>query len=355
MQSLKILFEIVEDNNCPLYEVGESLILSDKALSCPKGKSTCLILVREMTQLLFQILGEGGLLQETGGDLYSCSGCNGLIKFKKVTEQSVNIQKTPPLSEAQKKLLNKILHYSPFREVGMKELGKIIDRFHYNLLAKGTVLINKGDANLNLYVVLSGELTVSDGPVVIATLSEGEICGEMSYLGKDVATATVRTNCQSEVLSICGDAFNLILDMYPEIQIFMARLLAERLTRANMARASDFESCMHGRVNDMVPAELFQIFHMNKKTGVLLLNLPSGAGKVSFREGCIINSHYRNKANDEAIFAILRENEGTYRFTLGLSPEEMKAGEIGDFMTLLMEGIKRVDEEHGGDEDFIDF
>ena len=46
-------------------------------------------------------------------------------------------------------------------------------------------------------------------------------------------------------------------------------------------------------------------------------------------------------------FAILAEKEGIYRFNIGLSPQEMKAAEIGDFMMLLMEGVRRVDE--GGD------
>ena len=94
----------------------------------------------------------------------------------------------------------------------------------------------------------------------------------------------------------------------------------------------------------MPPAELFQIFHMNQKTGVLGLEFPRGEAKVSFREGCVINAQYRNKTNQDAIFDMLKEKEGRYSFTTGLTAEEMKAAEIGDFMMLLMEGIKRVDE-----------
>ena len=42
--------------------------------------------------------------------------------------------------------------------------------------------------------------------------------------------------------------------------------------------------------------------------------------------------------------------EGVYRFTVGLSPQEMKTAEIGDFMMLLMEGVKRVDEVNESEE-----
>jgi hypothetical protein len=102
---------------------------------------------------------------------------------------------------------------------------------------------------------------------------------------------------------------------------------------------------MSGRVEEIVPAELFQIFHMHQKTGVLTLDFPGKTGKVSFRQGCIINAELGALKNEEAIFKILAEKKGRYRFTTGLSPHEMRAAEIGDFMMLLMEGVKRVDEE----------
>ncbi len=70
-----------------------------------------------------------------------------------------------------------------------------------------------------------------------------------------------------------------------------------------------------------------------------------GHGKVAFREGCIINAEYGELRSEEAIFKILGEKKGIYRFTTGLSPKDMRAAEIGDFMMLLMEGVKRVDEE----------
>jgi hypothetical protein len=85
---------------------------------------------------------------------------------------------------------------------------------------------------------------------------------------------------------------------------------------------------------------------MHQKTGVLSMDLSQGVGKVSFREGCLINARYGEWQNEEAIFKILAEKKGHYRFTTGLLPQDMRAAEIGDFMSLLMEGVKRVDEEH---------
>ncbi|MBU0664181.1 MAG: DUF4388 domain-containing protein [Proteobacteria bacterium] len=349
MKSFQVFFEIIEDNHCPLYKVGEQLVLSDKALSCPGNKATCLILVREMTQLLFKLLAAKSDHLVAEKQIFSCSGCTGLIKFIPVSiPENMATGTVPVLGAREQELLARIQSFPLIQIIPDDELKNFIGRCQLELVHEGTLLIHKGEPTSSLYLILSGQALVIDGPVVITTLGAGEICGEMSYLGGDVAGASVRALCDTEVLAVSSDDFNLLLDKLPAVQIFMARLLAQRLTRVNRARAEDFASCMQGKLHDMAPAELFQIFHMNSKTGVLALNLPRGPGKVSFREGCIINAHYQGRENEEAIFAMLAEHEGTYRFTLGLSPQEMKAAEVGDFMRLLMEGVKRVDDAQEG-------
>jgi CRP/FNR family transcriptional regulator, cyclic AMP receptor protein len=347
MKSLQVNFEIIEGNRCPFYKVGEQLILSDKSLSCPENKTTCLILVREMTQLLFKFLATNpdDLIAEK--PVFNCSGCTGLIKFVPIsTSDVVTKAEIEPVvfGSREREILEKIRVFPLIQVIPDDELKEFIGRCQQKSVREGALLIHKGEANSSLYFIISGQVLVIDGPVVITTLGPGEICGEMSYLGGEVAGASVRALCDTEVLVVSNEDFNYLLDKLPAVQMFMARLLAKRLTRVNKARAEDFSSCMQGRLQDMAPAELFQVFHMNSKTGVLFLDLPHGPGKISFREGCIINAHYQGHENEEAIFAMLGEHEGTYRFTIGLSPQEMKAAEVGDFMKLLMEGIKRVDD-----------
>lgn len=351
MKSFQIHFEIIEDTRCPFYKVGGRLILSDKALVCPGNKETCLILVREMTQLLFKFLtiDIDNLIAEK--PVFTCSGCTGLIKFMPVTtprtEERVR-EAASVLGGREQRLLERIRSFPLIQLIPDEELKRVVGRCQQEVIREGKVLIHQGESNHSLYMILSGQVLVMDEAVVIASLGPGEICGEMSYLGDEVATATVRALAETEVLAVSSQDFNGLLDRLPAVQHFMARLLARRLRRLNKARAEDFSSSMQGRLQDMAPAELFQVFHMNSKTGVLSLDLPRGPGKISFREGCIINAHYQGQENEEAIFAMLGEHEGTYRFTIGLSPQEMKAAEIGDFMKLLMEGIKRVDDVRDG-------
>jgi len=359
MKNFSAVFSIVKEKNCPLYKQEERLSLSDKTLSCPDGKEMCLILVRDLTELLFKFLQKQPIdLTDYADTIFNCSGCTGLIKFSLVdsVESKDNLSGTfnhrgsgaGAVAQVDSAVLERygdIVDCSLLQAVPQEQVEILLSQFQEILLEEGTVLIRKGEKNCNLYIVYKGELQVESGGVQLATLSKGEICGEISYLGADVAVSTVKAIKKSKVLAMAGDVFGRLLGNNKDVQSYMAQLLAGRLRKTNAARARDFNSCMSGRIDEIVPAELFQIFHMHQKTGVLSLELPEGKAKVSFREGCIINASYCDLSNEEAIFKILSEKTGFYRFTSGLSPNDMKAAEIGDFMMLLMEGVKRVDEE----------
>lgn len=327
------------------------MLLTEKTLACPDGKEVCLILVRDMTELLFKVLQKQPIdLGAYQNMVFNCSGCRGLIKFALLAgeeQQLLDAQDkttaslTIPPSKADPRWLAAPL-------VGLlseKEKDVLLSQMHEVVVDDGAVVIRKGEKNCNIYLLLEGELAVEDVGIRLATLTRGDICGEMSYLGADVAVSTVLATKASILRAVTGEVFGRLLGQNPAVQTYMAQLLALRLRQTNEARTRDFASCMTGRVEEVVPAELFQIFHMHQKTGVLTLEVPGKIGKVSFRQGCIINAELGELKNEEAIFKILAEKTGVYRFTTGLSPQEMRAAEIGDFMMLLMEGVKRVDEE----------
>ncbi len=347
MHSFRRVFEIIEDNNCPLYALGERFELSDKEMALPSGRNVCLILVREATQILFDLLGdkEGRLVDK----VYSCSGCTGLIKFQQISaEAELTLSREEQKARIRSLLFEKFeieIDGEIFNVLPLGFLKKNINKFTKQFFRENQGIIYKGDVNNFVYVVVSGQVLVEDGPVEINRLGEGEVFGEMGILGETVATTSVRAIKDTEVLTISGKDFGKLLKKSSNLQMYMARLLAERLSEANVVRAKEFDACMTGQLIEMVPAELFQVFHMHSKTGVLSMNLSLGDASVSFREGCIINAKYGKLENQEAIFAMLAEREGVYSFSAGLTPKEMKAAEIGDFMGLLMEGVKRIDEE----------
>lgn len=353
MNMLRFVFEIEAEKNCPLYVVGERLLLSEKTLACPQGKEVCLILVRDMTELLFRLIQKSdSVFSEKEKSVFNCSGCKGLIKFSLVHPEAIQQvtatggSGTVAAIGLHGKLTERFMHSWPFLEViPHEEIVTMSGHLREISVLEGSVLIKKGEKNLNLYSIMEGEFRVEDGELHLATLTEGDLCGEMSYLGADVAVSTVLATKNSKVLAIAGDVFGRLFGNNPAVQSFMAQLLAVRLRRTNAARAKDFESCMSGRIDEIVPAELLQIFHMHQKTGVLTLEFSRGSGSVVFREGGIVGAEHGELRNEEAIFKILTKKSGRYRFTTGLSQKHMQATKIGDFMMLLMEGVQRVDED----------
>jgi CRP/FNR family transcriptional regulator, cyclic AMP receptor protein len=344
----RFYFKIVAANNCPLYEQGELFSLSDRALFCPKSKATCLILVREMTSLLFELLDEAPRTSETSKMTYSCSGCLGLIKFDLISEEKASrgepISSIPYLAFTDKEQLAAIREHPLIQAIPESELFRVVSCFRKERLPANSTLITKGKPSPLFYLLLSGEMEVSDGSLVIASLGAGDICGEMSYFGGGIAGADVRTTEETVVLSVSTDEFSKLLHDIPELQFFMSQTLAKRLRQANAGHLDTFGAGMCGWLNEIPPAELLQIIHMQRKTGAIDFEFSQERARVSFREGDLVGASYRGKKDKEAIIAVLLETEGRYTYTAGLSPEEMKAPVIGDFMLLLMEGVTHIDE-----------
>ena len=88
MNNFNAVFKIVSGKSCPLYKEGEHLSLSQKTISCPADKEVCLILVRDMTQLLLTFLSSLPFdPKEHLSETFHCSGCSGLIKFALTTPE----------------------------------------------------------------------------------------------------------------------------------------------------------------------------------------------------------------------------------------------------------------------------
>jgi len=197
-------FVIVGERGCPFYSLDDRMVLTDNAVSLPVGHPSCLILVRAVTELLFQLLpvADSGF-SEFRETVFSCGGCSGLMKFK--------------------------------LEAGAQ-----------------------GQAD------------------------------------------------------------------------------------------DDGDPVMSGQLDALLPAELLQVFHMHQKTGKLLLEMEGGTARIMFREGAVIAARYGELDNQEAVYAMLAQRKGYFRFIPGLPESMKKSSEIGDFMMILMEGLKRMDEEELG-------
>ncbi|MBD3368957.1 cyclic nucleotide-binding domain-containing protein [Candidatus Fermentibacteria bacterium] len=101
-------------------------------------------------------------------------------------------------------------------------------------------IIDQDSDGTDLYVIRSGRFVVSDTAgeeLVIATLTDGDVFGEMSFLRSDSRSATVTCSSPGELLRFSRDSFeelyrsNALLAV--RVIITVAQLLARRLAQAD--------------------------------------------------------------------------------------------------------------------------
>jgi len=331
-------FRIVAENNCPLYGTGDEFHLAGKTFFPPPKKAPCLILVRDVIKIVSE------LPNITGESVFNCSGCTGLIRFgyKSGNEASPD-KKNGDYIDVVARSLSKI----PIFQTLEKDLAeKFTSYLKFDEFATGDIIIRKGDPGRNLYIIISGRIeVVGDDEMSLAFLEKGDVFGEMSLLSGNPVGATIKVMRPSTILYIVAKDFRSMLSSSPSLQMYFTRLLAGRMAEINTARAEEFASGMAGKLSEMPPSELFQTFNMNQKTGVLTLKMAEITAYLSFRDGNLISVRYGGKDGQEAFFELLKLKRGRFKFIPGLSPEEMKAPQVGDFMHLLMEGLKRIDED----------
>jgi len=112
-------------------------------------------------------------------------------------------------------------------------------------------------------------------------------------------------------------------------------------------RSGTISSGMTGRLSEINPVELFQLINSSQKTGKVQLVFEDGNAVVTFHEGELVGTQYRDFSGKDAFFALLAKSEGNFTYTSGLTAAEKELPVIGGFMGLIMEGMRRVDEKEG--------
>jgi hypothetical protein len=109
-------------------------------------------------------------------------------------------------------------------------------------------------------------------------------------------------------------------------------------SRAAVAEREDFR----GDLQQVSIADLLQLLSMNRRTGVLSLTTPVGAGEVRIADGEIIDAVYRRLEGEKALYRLLAETEGAFAFVSG-SAAPLRRVQVATHV-LLMEGMRQIDE-----------
>lgn len=103
---------------------------------------------------------------------------------------------------------------------------------------------------------------------------------------------------------------------------------------------------MAGSFDHVGLPELLQILEANKKTGFLLVAIGKKRGHIIFSRGQILNGLYDKLEGTEAIYALIKEKEGKFRFLPLEGPKEDKIKKRAS--ELILESLNRGEQAPGG-------
>jgi len=354
MKYRNAIFIITEERSCPIYNVGEELKVENLGLTVPEAKPACLMMVRELMKAVaetqsFERFTPHGVKRVK----FECGGCSGLIRFEFKKEREFATMQMKLLAAAEQRakmrhldrfydVLRKLEIFEPLDENSLRDLSS---QLQVKEFGANKIVLKKGDPGTSLYIVLEGRVAViGEEGQTLSEMTVGNIFGEMSLLSGEPVTTSIHSREKTRLATLSSKDFKHVLNKYPVLQVFFYRMLVDR-SQANTLRSGTISSGMTGKLAEINAVELFQLINSSQKTGKIQLIFEEGSAVIGFNEGELVKAQYKEYAPKEAFFAVLAKGDGNFTYTSGLSPEEKELPVIGGFMGLIMEGMRRVDEQ----------
>lgn len=145
----------------------------------------------------------------------------------------------PDLDKEKREILNKIDIFSCLKEEDLVSLTNNAEFVEYGT---GEFVFNQGDKGASLYIIKKGSVEILIDDKEIATLSNGNIFGEMSLFTGEKRSASVRVLQDSQLLKITKDDFSEHLQKEPELAAAISKILACRKEKNKAVSSSNADS-----------------------------------------------------------------------------------------------------------------
>jgi|SRR5580698_481185 hypothetical protein len=124
-----------------------------------------------------------------------------------------------------------------FAGLDRRLLRKLEESAITRLDGKGEIIIREGEMGLGMYVILTGRVEVTQNQqgssARLAELGPTQIFAAMSLIDDQPSALTITTMEETECLLITRDSFKQLMHRNPQLAIHLARILVERLGRAD--------------------------------------------------------------------------------------------------------------------------
>lgn len=140
---------------------------------------------------------------------------------------------------AHEDIVRKIIDRVPaFHDLTFRQAHKLLEAGEVKSFAKGEQLCCEGDDSTEIFVLLSGELSIKSGDVELSRITSSDIVGEMSSLTGLPRSATVEAEVDATALVVRKDEFEELLGSNPTLasRVYKNMLvsLCQKLRDANV-------------------------------------------------------------------------------------------------------------------------
>ena len=137
--------------------------------------------------------------------------------------------------------------FERFAPYSNDELVLLIGFCEFVVVAKGDLIIKKGDLSDSLFLVLSGQvqarIKVGQHETALGTMEPGELFGEVAMLSHSARSADVVAEVPTRLLRLTSDRFQELMTEHSPLAARMlyniSRLLATRLSQRNVELQKD--------------------------------------------------------------------------------------------------------------------
>lgn len=180
--------------------------------------------------LLFVLLNK--LINNRGGFLRKQGTAINYLKRKK--------------TESYRALFDKLSTVKLFTQLPPEEIQTLLPYINHLTFPKGHIIIREGEPGDSLFLIESGTIDVVReqnpvGEMVIATLTAGDVVGEMALITGEPRSATAITRTDTNVWMIRKDDFDRILSTSPRLAKTVHDLVTTRISELKDKKAIDVE------------------------------------------------------------------------------------------------------------------
>lgn len=194
-------------------------------------------------------------------------------------------QSEAPISEEE--LIERLPSFPLFQVLPKGAFLQVVSQMEYRVLEPETTVIRQGDRGTSMFAIIEGEAHVhleDKRSTPLATLTAGDVFGEMALVLDQPRAATVQAQTELELFEMDRELFRSVLEKHEELGDVFSRMIKRRLVENVMTTAPLFQKLDEAMRRDLMYR--FEVREVPANTKLVEQDTPSDglyvilAGKI---------------------------------------------------------------------------